>query len=121
MLTHGGTVPRSHALALETRDSGEIAVTVLSYGPDDGGEGDYPGGCELSEPIRAGRFLGLLAGKEGVRDSQKTPTHGKEWTRHCWCEAAWEGVRVASELRASKEAGTSLPQLRGSEFLPTTG
>lgn len=30
-------------------------------------------------------------------------------------------MRAASELRASKGAGTSLPQLQGSEFLPMTG
>lgn len=104
MLTHGGMVPRFHALALEICDSDGTAVTVLSYGLDDCRWGDYPGGRELREPLKAERFLRLLAGKEGGRNSQKTPTHEKESTRHCGFEGCVR--RDAGGLGAESQQGS---------------
>lgn len=62
------------------------------------------GGRELSEPLRAERFLRLLAGKESGRNSQKTLTHQKESTRHCWFEG--RGRRDAGGPGAESQPGS---------------
>lgn len=77
MLTHGGMVPRFHALALEICDSDRTAVTVLSYGLDDCRWGDYPGGRELSEPLKS-RALSPSAGRKGRWKEQSGNSDARE-------------------------------------------